>query len=357
MEYNDIVTVTVNPTVDLSMEVDELTAEGKNRARMTSVRAGGGGINVARCIARLGGSATTIHTTGRETGRRLDRLLDEEGLRHVGIVISSDTREAFVIADSSSGGSYHVVPPGPRLTAREESRLLTTIRAASANAGFLVLSGSATPELRVDFSAQLTREASSGTRVILDIAGSQLRTALAEHSFLIRLDRREAATLLGHEVKSHADARSANDLLLAGRSCDHAVTTVGSLGAVYSDQRAHYEISAPHLPHPFRSDACLKRQSGRRDHVSPCRRHRAPARMRTRCRRRSRDRAIAGNRRLRWCERGRPRPAGPKPTNRTQSVVRGYASVRSAPHRTPPAAGHEIARRHAATQRCPGRRS
>ncbi|MGW0047067.1 hexose kinase [Nocardia cyriacigeorgica] len=256
MEYNDIVTVTVNPTVDLSMEVDELTAEGKNRARMTSVRAGGGGINVARCIARLGGSATTIHTTGRETGRRLDRLLDEEGLRHVGIVISSDTREAFVIADSSSGGSYHVVPPGPRLTAREESRLLTTIRAASANAGFLVLSGSATPELRVDFSAQLTREASSGTRVILDIAGSQLRTALAEHSFLIRLDRREAATLLGHEVKSHADARSANDLLLAGRSCDHAVTTVGSLGAVYSDQRAHYEISAPHLPHPFRSDAC-----------------------------------------------------------------------------------------------------
>lgn len=47
-----------------------------------------------------------------------------------------------------------------------------------------------------------------------------------------------------------------NDLLLAGRSCDHAVTTVGALGAVYSDHRAHYEISAPPLPHPFRSDAC-----------------------------------------------------------------------------------------------------
>ncbi|VFA98065.1 1-phosphofructokinase family hexose kinase [Nocardia cyriacigeorgica] len=256
MVRNDIVTVTLNPTVDLSMEVDALNAEGKNRARMNSVRAGGGGINVARCIARLGGCATAIHTTGRETGRRLDRLLDAEGLRHVGIGIDSDTREAFVIADVSSGSSYHVVPPGPRLTTREESLLINSIRTACAEAGFLVVSGSATSELRDDFSAQLVREGPSSTKVILDIGGDQLRTALTEHSFLIRLDRREGAALLGRQITSHADARAVNDMLLAGRSCDHAVTTVGALGAVYSDHRAHYEISAPPLPHPFRSDAC-----------------------------------------------------------------------------------------------------
>ncbi|WP_309139835.1 1-phosphofructokinase family hexose kinase [Nocardia cyriacigeorgica] len=256
MEHNDIVTVTLNPTVDLSMEVDALTAEGKNRARMTSVRGGGGGINVARCIGRLGGSATAIHTSGREVGQRLDRLLDDEGLQHIGVGIGSDTREAFVVADGATNRSYHIVPPGPQLSAGEEALLLAAIQKSSANARYLVVSGSATPHLREDFCAQIIRNTSPATRVILDIAGSQLRTALREHTFLIRLDRREAATLIGQEISSHANARAANELLLTNKSCDHAVTTVGALGAVYSCHDAHYEISAPRLPHSFRSDAC-----------------------------------------------------------------------------------------------------
>ncbi|MGW4772499.1 PfkB family carbohydrate kinase [Nocardia sp. NPDC004278] len=97
-----IPTVTLNPTVDAAFEVDRLISEGKNRARRCSVRGGGGGINVARCVGRLGGSAVALHTSGREVGRRLDRLLDEEGLDHRRIEIGSDTRDAFVVAETFS---------------------------------------------------------------------------------------------------------------------------------------------------------------------------------------------------------------------------------------------------------------
>ncbi|MEV4237756.1 MULTISPECIES: Acg family FMN-binding oxidoreductase [unclassified Nocardia] len=93
-----VVTVTLNPTVDVAFEGDRLISEGGNRARRCSVSRGGGGINVARCVGRLGGSAVALHTAGREVGARLDRLLDEEGLDHRRIEVGSDTRDANVPA-------------------------------------------------------------------------------------------------------------------------------------------------------------------------------------------------------------------------------------------------------------------
>lgn len=252
-----ITTFTVNPTVDLSFEVACLVPEGKSRARLRSIRGGGGGINVARCVRRLGGTAVAVHTAGREVGARLNRLLDEEGLTHHCVEIVADTREALVIADSSDSRSYHIVPPGPTLSAAEEQHCLDEIADAARHCGYFVLSGSATPHLRPDFSAAVAATVrAGGARAVTDIAGAQLATMLGERVFLLRLDRTEAAALLGCPVTTFADARAVNTLLLERGACEHSVTTVGALGAVYSDGRAHYAIAAPALPTPARSDAC-----------------------------------------------------------------------------------------------------
>ncbi|MET8871479.1 hexose kinase [Nocardia sp. NPDC004604] len=252
-----ILTVTLNPTVDAAFEVDRLISEGKNRARRCSVRGGGGGINVARCVGRLGGSAVALHTSGREVGRRLDRLLDEEGLDHRRIEIGSDTRDAFVVAETFSGHSYHIVPAGPELTEAETQRCLDAILTAAQHCSYLVISGSVPPGLRDDFCAEVARRIQSRrTRIVLDIAGMQLRNILRENVFLIRFDRREAAELIGRPIDGFAAARAANDHLLDLGAADHAITTVGALGAVYSNREAHHQISAPPPPLPPRSDAC-----------------------------------------------------------------------------------------------------
>ncbi|GAD86397.1 1-phosphofructokinase [Nocardia asteroides NBRC 15531] len=252
-----VATFTVNPTVDLSLDVDRLLPEGKSRAQLRSIRAGGGGVNVARCVRRLGGATLAVHTAGREVGERLNRLLDEEGLPHLPVDIGGDTREAFVVADDETACSYHVVPGGPRLSAEEELRCLDVIADTARRCGLLVLSGGATPGLGAGFAAAVARiTAATGAKVIADIAGVQLATMLTERTFLIRLDRTEAAALIGRPVTTYADARDANTLLLDRGACEHAVTTVGPLGAVCSDSESHYVISAPPLPTPPRSDAC-----------------------------------------------------------------------------------------------------
>ncbi|MEU2254965.1 1-phosphofructokinase family hexose kinase [Nocardia xishanensis] len=256
-EQPRILTVTLNPTVDLSLDVRQLVSGGKNRAQLSSVQGGGGGINVARCLARLGVPAMALHTSGREVGRRLNRLLDEEGLLHRSIDIDTETREAFVIGEEWSGHSYHVVPPGPRLSEADTVRCAEAIVSAARDFSYLVLTGSATPGLRDDFSADIVRSAhADGITTVLDIAGNQLRKALQEKAFLIRLDRREAGELIGRAIEDFPDARAANECVLEIGATDNVVTTVGALGAVYSDREFHHEISAPPLPNPARSDAC-----------------------------------------------------------------------------------------------------
>ncbi|WP_067857227.1 1-phosphofructokinase family hexose kinase [Nocardia shimofusensis] len=252
-----VITVTLNPAVDVSLEVRRLAGGGKNRALVRTVQGGGGGINVSRCLARLGVPSVALHTAGQETGARLNRLLSEEGLAHIAVGIEDQTREAIVIDDTWSGRSYHVVPPGPRLSEAEESAFAEALAAAAAGCSYLVLTGSGTPGLREDFSAGLLRVAhAAGIRTVLDIAGAQLRGALQEKSFLIRLDRTEAGGLIGRAIETFDDARTANDAVLDTGATDHVITTAGELGAVYSDREHHYEISAPPLTTPARSDAC-----------------------------------------------------------------------------------------------------
>lgn len=252
-----ILTVTLNPTVDLAVEVDRLISEGKNRARMRTVQGGGGGINIARCVRKLGGTATAVHTRGGDMGRWLDRLLDAEGIEHRSIEVEAETRAAFVVAEACTGHSYHIVPAGNELGAADAERYLAAIAEMAPDFAYLVISGSAPPGLRPDFCAELARRMSTHeTRVVLDIAGEQLRNVLREKVFLIRLDRREAAALIGRPIDGFAAARAANAYLLAQGGAAHAVTTVGALGAAYSNDRSHHLISAPPPPLPPRSDAC-----------------------------------------------------------------------------------------------------
>ncbi|WP_435060275.1 1-phosphofructokinase family hexose kinase [Streptomyces sp. bgisy060] len=251
-----VLTLTLNPTVDLAWEVEHLKAIGKNRARVRSVAAGGGGINVARGVVRLRGRATAIHTAGGEAGLRLNRLLNEEGVDHVAVDIEDETREALVLFETERRHSYHIVPPGPRLNAHEGLRCLDALERAAGGHPYVVASGSLPHGLSPDFYALVARRIrKAGSRLILDTSGPALSGALTEGVFLLRCNRTEAASLTGRDVCSLDDARAVNEHLLTTGAAEVAVTTVGALGAVCSTGHGHTELHAPPLPGKPLSDA------------------------------------------------------------------------------------------------------
>ncbi|MFD7557393.1 1-phosphofructokinase family hexose kinase [Streptomyces sp. NPDC059835] len=251
-----VVTLTMNPAIDLCWEVEHLEGIGKNRARVRSVAVGGGGINVARHVVRFGGRATAVHTAGGEVGLRLNRLLDEEGIDHVAVAIDDDTREALVLFEAESRRSYHIVPPGPRLHEREGQRCLEVLERFASSCPYVVASGSLPGGLPDDYYAAVARHVKeAGSRLVLDTSGPALRAALTEGVFLFRCNRTEAESLTGKAMSGFDDARALNEHLLTTGAAEIAVTTLGGLGALCSTRHGHTKLYAPPLPGEPLSDA------------------------------------------------------------------------------------------------------
>ncbi|MEU6972626.1 PfkB family carbohydrate kinase [Kitasatospora aureofaciens] len=238
-----VLTLTLNPTVDICCDVDHLVGVGKTRARVRYVAAGGGGINVARGVARFGGQATAVHTAGQEIGRRLNRLSDEEGIDHLALGIAGETREAFVLFETESLRSYHIVPGGPRLDDDEARRCLDLLERAAGAHRYIVASGSLPGGLPEDFYTAVARRVrEAGSRVVLDTSGPALRESLHEAVFLRRCNRSEASYLVGRAVRTCDDARAVNEQLLAAGAAEVAITTLEELGALCSTGQGHMEL-------------------------------------------------------------------------------------------------------------------
>lgn len=243
-----IVTLTLNPTIDLSWDIDRLTDEGKVRAAVRSTVAGGGGINVARAVDRLGGSATAVHTSGRDVGGRLNRLLDDEHIRHRAVAVAQETREALVLFETGAERTFHVVPSGPSLTEAEGQDCLDVLTDAVADGDLVVLSGSLPGGLPDDFYASATRAVKRrGGRVVLDSSGPALHHALDEPVAVLKPNKREAGELVGRTIEDFDDARAANDHLLDRGAAEVVVTTLGDKGALCSTGEGQTEIHTPPL--------------------------------------------------------------------------------------------------------------
>ena len=117
--HPNIVTVTPNPAIDIATSVPMVTPLQKLRCTAARRDPGGGGINVARVVQRLGGDVIAIYPVGGSTGQLLRRLVDRENIRSIVIEVSEETREDFTVTEERSGQQYRFVLPGAPLSKSE----------------------------------------------------------------------------------------------------------------------------------------------------------------------------------------------------------------------------------------------
>ena len=73
-----IITITFSPCIDKSASINKLIPEKKLRCSSNKFEPGGGGINVARAIKKLGGTPLAIYLAGGTSGSNLKSLLAAE---------------------------------------------------------------------------------------------------------------------------------------------------------------------------------------------------------------------------------------------------------------------------------------
>lgn len=241
-----IVTLTINPTIDLATTVAEVTPEHKLRCEPERRDPGGGGLNVARVIQELGGVSLALYPRGGPTGVLLEHLLEERGLRRWSITISGHTRENFTVAERKSGREFRFVMPGPTLTEKEWQECLQTLSTVAADAEYIVASGSLAPGVPVDFYARVAKVArKQNARLVVDTSGEPLRAALEEGVFFAKPNRKEFREMMGLKGDDpDAMAEAARGFLDKGRA-ELLVVSMGADGALMTSRSGQYRATPP----------------------------------------------------------------------------------------------------------------
>ncbi|KGO92861.1 1-phosphofructokinase family hexose kinase [Flavobacterium subsaxonicum] len=242
----NIVTITLNPTVDKSTTVENLKPEKKLRCTPPKYEPGGGGINVSRGLARLGIKSVALFTCGGRTGELLEQLLKEENVTTSTIPTAAETRENFIVVDTSHNEQYRFGMPGEDITAAEVKDIAKIIHGLSPTPEIVVISGSLPPGIEPAFIGMLVRELKEkGAKVIADTSGEALTEVLKEGVYLLKPNLGELSTLTGMKDLDNESADEAAKQLIDEGKAEIVVVSLGPQGAYLVSKDESIHVPAP----------------------------------------------------------------------------------------------------------------
>ncbi len=249
MAQTPILTLTLNPALDMATEVPELLPGHKLRCSEPMLDPGGGGLNVSRAIKGLGGDSLALVALGGLTGDRLAGLIRADGVTFLSLLGPGETRQSLTVTEQASGRQYRFMLPGPVWGAAERARVFTLLSATARPGGFSVISGSQPPGVPKDFPAQLAASMPE-SRVVLDTSGPALVEAVARPIpglEVLRMDGEEAEGLAGRGLATLAETADFAQGLVRRGVARRVVVARGAEGNVLATAEGRLFARAPRV--------------------------------------------------------------------------------------------------------------
>jgi len=237
-----ITSVSLNPSIDRTLVVENFTTGGLNRVLGQTDVAAGKGVNVALAAAVLGADSECIGFMYREGGSLFEKRLGEGGVHSDFMWCEGAVRVNVKVFDRSRGEITELNSSGTPVTQDQLAEMTRLVREHARRADTMILSGSLPPSCPVDYYRTLAEVAGAeGCRVILDADGERLRSGIQAKPFLIKPNRYELELLTGRKLDSI-------DLLLeAAQDCIRAgvgavAVSMGGEGALITDGKTAFRI-------------------------------------------------------------------------------------------------------------------
>ncbi|MFP4378492.1 MAG: 1-phosphofructokinase family hexose kinase [Spirochaetales bacterium] len=245
-----IITLTMNPAVDKSADAPRITVDTKLRCAHVRRDPGGGGINVSRAVAKLGGESTAVYVSGGVEGELLEALLAKEELVEAPVSVNDSIRENLTVIEEGSGDQYRFGMPGPTLSDAELGAVRDRLHSVLGADAFLVASGSLPESVAPSFYAQVADLAlEAGAHFVLDTSGDALRAAVERGgATLIKPNRRELAELVGSSELEQPEVRNAAAKLIRDGKVEHVVVSLGAGGAYLVNKQGSVKFDSPSVP-------------------------------------------------------------------------------------------------------------
>ena len=235
-----ITSVSLNPSIDRTLGVENFTTGGLNRVLSQTDVAAGKGVNVALAAAALGSDSECIGFMYKEGGALFEKRLHEGGVHSDFMWCEGAVRVNVKVFDQTRGEITELNSSGTPVTAEQLTEMTRLVQAHARKSDYLILSGSLPPACPVDYYRTLA-EAAEGEncRVLLDADGDRLRAGIKAKPFLIKPNRYELELLTGKTLDSI-------DLLLeAAQDCIRegvgaVAVSMGGEGALITDGKSAF---------------------------------------------------------------------------------------------------------------------
>jgi len=241
-----IVTVTLNPSLDRSIEVGRLERGEVNRATSASLEPGGKGVNVSRALLANGVPSRAVVPCGGDEGGQLIRLLVAEGVDVRAVPIAGPTRSNITLTEPD-GTTTKINEPGVALDPDELRAVTDAVIARVGPGDWVVTAGSVAPGQDPTVYAAIGDAArAAGARWAVDTSGIALAASLAARPDLVKPNREELSEVLGHPLDTLAAVVAACHGLVAG-SDRRVLCSLGADGAVLVAAEDAWHASGPRV--------------------------------------------------------------------------------------------------------------
>ncbi len=242
---SQIITITLNPSLDKSIVVPQLVPEKKLRCTSAEVDPGGGGVNVSRALNKLGVKSSAVFLSGGYTGKKLEELLLDEGVQIMALPIKEATRENFVVFDEEKKLQYRFGMEGAAVTEAEWKAVLDYV-SEQTDISYIVASGSLPPGVPVNFFGQLASIAKTiKAKLIVDTSGEALQYAAKEGLYMLKPNLNELSSLTGKDNLVDEEIVSAARTVIANGGCEIMVVSLGGEGAILVTAKEQYKVKPP----------------------------------------------------------------------------------------------------------------
>ncbi|MBF0516193.1 MAG: 1-phosphofructokinase family hexose kinase [Nitrospirae bacterium] len=198
-----IITITLNPSQDKTLQVDGIKLNSVCRADILKITAGGKGINVSRAVKRLEGDTLALTLLGGATGRGIVTLLKNEGIIFHYTPIAGESRTCLSLIDSVKKTETVINENGPFVTEVEELSFKSLYERAIGKRDVVVISGSAALGIDKTIFFELIETAhKKGAVAILDASGEFLTSGIEAVPDVLKINKQELQRLVGKPLNS-----------------------------------------------------------------------------------------------------------------------------------------------------------
>ena len=239
-----ILTITANPSVDISYELDEFKIDDVNRTSQVIKDAGGKGIHVGYVVKELGGKVVHSGFVGGALGEYIKETLKSKDQESRFINIEENTRNCIAILHN--GNQTEILEKGPTISQSEKDEFINSLDKISDGCDIINISGSLPKGLDADFYKTIIKYSKEKNKFIsVDTSGPTLEAIINAEvkPDLIKPNETEIGEVLGIEVNKD----NLVDALLKEpfKDIKYIIASMGKDGAVVKIDDKIYQASVP----------------------------------------------------------------------------------------------------------------